>query len=300
MLLQEMEMFYYVIKLGSFTEAAERLEVSKAHISRGVSKLEKNLNVQLIFRSTRKISLTEAGEKLFQHCKSLMQEAEEGVSALSHLSAKAFGTLRITAPPGLGNYILAKFFPVFLKKHPEIKPIVQLENNIVDIVREGFDLALRAAVLEDSQLVAQRVGDITNILCASPGYLEKYGVPRDLNELKNHQCCVYTKNSQPQTLWRLNKEKNIAEVRVQAVFSANQAEILKKMAIADMGIVILQPFMAQDALADGRLVHILPDYTLRHSDLYIVYPSRKYLPKKTKVFIDELCEFLRRAEGSKV
>ena len=297
MLLQEMEMFYYIVELGNFSKAAEKLQVSKAHVSRSIVKLEKEMNVQLLFRSTRKISLTQAGEKLFQHCTKLLEEAKMGINALSHFSNKPFGTLRITAPSALGNYVLANFLPSFLKRYPDIKPIIELENNIVDIIQASFDLAIRSAILKDSQLVAQRLGKMEAIICASPTYFKKRGLPEKVSDLAKHACCVYTKNSYPQTAWQLSSKEKTESIEVQPVFSSNQTELLKKMALAGVGVTILQPFAIQEELKAGLLVRCLPQYIICQNLIYAIYPQKKFLPKKTQVFIKEFKAFLKKSEA---
>jgi DNA-binding transcriptional LysR family regulator len=294
MLLQEMEMFYYVAKLGSFTQAADQLDVSKAHISRGIHKLEKELNLQLLYRSTRRLSLTEAGEKMYLHCKNLVEEAEDGMAALSQFTKKPFGTLRISVPSAFANYVLADFLAQFLQHYPDIHPIIELENNIIDLLKSGTDLALRASKLEDSQLVSQKICQISHALYASPQYLKKFGFPKAASDLFQHRCCVYMPHGKPQLFWRIQRGKKIEEINIQPVLASNQAEFLKKMIVAGLGIANLPPFMVQEELKNRSLVNCLPEYVAVQSELYAIYPSKKFLPQKTQVFIHELKEYCLR------
>lgn len=292
MLLQEMEMFYYVVKLGSFSQAAERLTCSKAHISRSISKLEHELKTQLLHRSTRHLSLSESGEKLFQHCQNLIAEAENAYAVTSHYQQKPSGTLRITAPSAFSSGLLAKFIPGFIRRYPEIKLTIELENKVVDILAEGIDIALRTGELKDSQLIAQPLAQFDSIICAAPSYLKKHGAPKTPHDLSKHNCCLYQQQLTQKT-WTLSKGKTSKKIMVQGNVVANQAEFLKQVALAGVGIANLPPFMVEAELKKGLLTRCLPGYTSVQQQFFAIYPSKRFLPPKTKVFIHELKAFLK-------
>lgn len=178
MLLDEMEMFYHIIELGSFTKAAQKLEVSKSLLSKKMTKLEQALKIRLITRNTRKITLTEAGRNFYLHCANIVQEAEKGFSMMSELQEKPMGKLKISLPPALAIHLLAPMLANFIERYPEVHLDIRLDNHQVDLIQDGFDFALRFAKLEDSSLIAQKIFNIKHFICATPQYFLKFGQPK--------------------------------------------------------------------------------------------------------------------------
>ena len=298
MLLQEIEMFYTVVKRANFSQAAEQLGVSKAHVSRGIKRLEADLKTQLLYRSTRKLSLTEAGEAFFQRCKRLMLEAENAYATTSHFQAQLAGYLRITVPPAFGNIVLTKFLSDFLVRYPEIRLKVDLSHQLKDLFDSGIDVAIRSAYLEDSQLIAQKLGQFSNVLCATPAYLKRYGIPKKPSDLKSHSCCTYDYHHP--TTWVFQKSKVQEAVVVEGKIKANQLDFLKKMVLAHEGIGHFPLFMVKEALSTKQLIQCLPNYPLANSNLFALYPAREFLPQKTKSFIKELRAFIEKCHSHEV
>jgi DNA-binding transcriptional LysR family regulator len=186
MLLYEMEIFYTVIELGSFAKAADKLRVSKSHISKKITKLETHLKTKLLSRTTRKLALTEAGENFYQQCAKVIEEATKGYSLIHELQGKPSGTLKISAPPAFGIYLLPEVINRYLLKYPDVKLEIDLSNKHIDLVKQGYDLALRSGKLESSRLISKRIMSMENILCASPHYLKKHGTPKHPEDLEKH------------------------------------------------------------------------------------------------------------------
>ncbi len=291
MLLDEMEIFYYVVELKSFSKAADRLRVSKSFISKKITKLEQDLKVTLISRSTRKIILTEAGESFYRYCTNIVSEGNEAYSMISELQGKPSGKLKISIPPALGLNLIAPMLPKFLTQYPEVILDVELENRLVDILEEGFDLALRSAKLESSNLIAQRIFSFKNIICATDVYLQNHGTLKAPSDLENHNCAIYSysKDAAHVTLIK-NKHEELAYV--QGNFMSNHLDLIKKMVLNDLCIGILPEFMVANELQGNKLKSCLNTYSLPESSLYAVYPERKFMLPKLKYFLEMLKEYL--------
>ena len=291
MLLNEMEIFYYVVELKSFSKAAARLNVSKSFISKKITKLEHDLKAHLISRSTRKLTLSEAGESFYRYCANVVREGHEAYSMISELKGKPTGTLKISIPPALGLNLIAPMLPKFLSQYPEITLDIELENRLVDILEEGYDLALRSAVLESSNLIAQRIFSVTNIICATEKYLQTYGIPKISNDLERHNFATYSysKNAGHVTLIKNSKEEII---NVQSNFTSNHLDLIKQMVLNDLCIAMLPNFMVVNELKIGILMRCLTTYRLPESPLYAVYPERKFMLPKLKYFLEMLKNYL--------
>lgn len=287
MLLNEMEIFYYVVELKSFSKAAERLSVSKSFISKKITKLEHDLKTILISRSTRKLSLTEAGESFYHYCANVVKEGQEAYSMMSGLHGKPVGTLKISMPPALGLNLIAPILPKFISQYPEVILDIELENRIVDILEEGYDLALRSAVLESSNLIAQRFFSIENIICASKKYFELNGIPKNPDDLESHQFATYSysKKADNITLMKNNKEEVI---NIKSVFQSNQLDLIKQMVLNNVCLAILPKFMVENELKSRKLIACLSNHKLPESPIYAVYPERKFMLPKLKCFLDML------------
>lgn len=287
MLLDEMEIFYYVVELKSFSKAAERLHVSKSFISKKITKLEQDLKTNLVSRSTRKLSLTEAGESFYHYCANIVKEGHEAYSMMSGLHGKPVGTLKISMPPALGLNLIAPLLPKFISEYPEVTLDIELENRIVDILEEGYDLALRSAVLESSNLVAQRIFSIESIICASKKYFEKNDAPHGPSDLESHSFATYSysKKAEHITLIKNNKEEVI---NIKSIFQSNQLDLIKQIVLNDICIAVLPKFMVENELKSGKLELCLTNYKLPESPIYAVYPERKFMLPKLKCFLDML------------
>lgn len=280
--------FAQVIESGSFARAAERLNISTTAISKHVADLEAHLDVRLLHRTTRKLRLTESGQAFYERCTKLLHDWDETEQELSGAAERPRGTLRLTTSIHFGVREIAPALAEFSQRYPELKFDVQLSDRIVDLVDEGFDLAIRIGHSGSDNLVARRLGEIRLVLCAAPAYLQTHGMPAVPGDLAGHNCLTY-EYSVPRTQWRLfdahGKEQLVV---VSGSMHSNNAELLAEVAVRGGGIIFHPEFIVDDYLHSGRLVKILPDCIGPALPIYAVYPSRKHLSAKVRLFTDFL------------
>ncbi|POA99615.1 LysR family transcriptional regulator [Chromobacterium sinusclupearum] len=289
----EIRAFVAVAELGSFVAAAERLELSRAMVTKLVAALENRLGARLMHRTTRKLSLTEAGETYLAQAGSLLAELDELDARLSHGASEPVGRLRLSAPVSFGMRYLGAIIGGFHQRHPRIEVELNLNDRRVDLVEEGFDLALRVSNLTDSTLVARRLAQIRDLVAASPDYLARHGTPRHPAELAEHQCLLYALTAQPNIWDYRGPDGSQDKVRVKGALRANNGDVLTDAAVHGMGIVLQPRFLLEKALADGSLVPVLQEYDWHCLDLSVVYPVRRHVPGKVRVFVEYLEEFFR-------
>jgi DNA-binding transcriptional LysR family regulator len=289
----EIRAFVDVAELGSFVAAAERLELSRAMVTKLVAALENRLGARLMHRTTRKLSLTEAGETYLAQAGSLLAELDELDARLSHGASEPVGRLRLSAPVSFGMRYLGAIIGGFHQRHPRIEVELNLNDRRVDLVEEGFDLALRVSNLTDSTLVARRLAQIRDLVAASPDYLARHGTPRHPAELAEHQCLLYALTAQPNIWDYRGPDGGQDKVRVKGALRANNGDVLTDAAVHGMGIVLQPRFLLEKALADGSLVPVLQEYDWHCLDLSVVYPVRRHVPGKVRVFVEYLEEFFR-------
>lgn len=288
MLLKEMETFYWVVECQSFSQAAEKLGISKSSVSKQMNKLERQLNSKLLLRTTRQLSLTETGEHFYQHCQTIMLEAQTATAALSSQQDLPHGLLRISLPPALGVHYLAPFFSAFLERYPDIKLDVHLDNKLNHLLREGYDLVIRSQQkLEDSSLIAQPLMTLNSMICATPTYYERFGKPQKPCNLKEHNFAYYNAAATSKTL-RFKHQT----IKVNGSLSANHLDIIKHATLASYCIAVLPDYMIRQELQHQTLQACLQDYPLLSYELQLIYVERKLMPLKLKVFIDELKAFV--------
>ncbi len=291
MLLNEMEIFYYIVQLKSFSKAAEKLGVSKAYISKRLAKLEQSLNTRLLTRSTRQLTLTEAGKNFYQFCDSIVHEAEKSYEMIQELQVEPIGLLKISVPPAIGLSILAAFLPIFLQRYPQLKLNIQLENKLVNMVEEGYDLVLRAGKLESSNLHMQKVLSVKHVLCATPHYFKKFGVPENPGQLEKHNCAIYG-HSQQSTQLQFTQGDTVHQIAVRGNLISNHLHFIKAMVLNNFCLAMFPEHVVRAELKNKILIACLQDYQLPVSDLYAVYPEREFMPLKLQLFITALREFL--------
>lgn len=291
MLLNEMEIFYYVVELQSFSKAADYLRVSKSFISKHITKLEQDLKTRLLTRTTRELLLTEAGQAFYTHCVKVVAEASKGYGILSELGGKPSGKLKISIPPALALNLLPPMLVNFARLYPDVILDIQLENQLIDIIKGGYDLAIRSAVLQSSNLIAQKISSSKNVLCATPTYFRHYGMPKIPVDLTQHNFAIYNYSKQARHI-KLTKNKREEIVYIQGNFMANQMDLSKHMVLSHLCIAALPEFVVQKELKNRKLVSCLTDYQLPIGEFYAVYPERDFMPLKVKVFITMLKEFL--------
>ncbi len=280
-----MRAFVSVVIEGSFSNAATTLQLSPQLVSKYVSKLEERLAVRLLNRTTRKVSLTEAGTHYFQHAQQILLSIDEMDSQLGGLQHHPTGTLRISAPVSFALKHMGKLVTEFQSHYPFVNVDLQLNDRKVDIVDEGYDVALRIGRLKSSSLIAKQVAPIRLILCASPDYLEKHGTPEKPEDLKNHRYLhySYTEMDTKDEIYQWLRVKNTQR---SSEFQSNNGDVLVDCAIAGAGIALQPTFIASEAINSGKLIEVLPQFATGSVGLYVVYAHRKLLPHKIRCFID--------------
>ena len=277
-----------VVELGSFARAAERLSLSTTAISKHVADLEAHLQTRLLNRTTRKISLTEGGQAFYGRCVQLLHDLEEAKQEVAGATSTPRGTLRLTASVNFGVREIAPAMAEFAVRYPELKFDVQLSDRIVDLVEEGFDLAIRIGRPGSENLVARRLGEIRMVLCASPSYLKRHGTPKTADDLTHHNCLTYEYSSS-RAQWRLHDTEGREHlVQVSGSVHSNNGDLLAEAAVQGSGIVLQPEFIVGEHLRAGRLVPMLPDFGVLPLPIYALYPSRKHLSAKVRGFVNFL------------
>lgn len=291
--LNDVLVFTRVADLGSFTAAAQRLSLPKSSVSARVARLEARLGARLLERSTRKLRLTAVGARYHEHARRVILELEQAAAAVEQFRSAPSGALRISASVVMGQVLLRPVVTEFMVLHPAVQVIVELSNRRVDLLEEGFDLALRAGVLPDSGLVARRLGGAGARLFASPAYLRRRGHPRRPADLAQHDLLEGSPTLSTAG-WTLRHDGSEAVEQVAARFRlvANDAVLLQAAALEGLGIASLPTFAVQDELAGGRLKPVLPDWSTRQLDIHAVFPSHKSLSPALRAFVDLAAERL--------
>lgn len=289
---QEMTSFVAVVEAGSFVAAADATGLSKAAVSRHVADLEERLGVRLLQRTTRRLSLTEDGQTFFARAKELLAAIDEAESEISARTGEPFGLLRINAPLSFGILHLAPLWGRFAERHPRISLDVTLADRVVDLVEEGYDLAVRITNLPSSALVSRRLASTRMVLCASPTYLRGHGTPKHPRELATHTVFSYSYWS-TRDEWNFTGPEGPVAVRLNPRIHTNSGDTCRAAAL-DHQCVVLQPdFLVGEDLRRGTLVELMPEYRAIEIDIYAVYPSRKLLPTKVRRMVDFLVDAFR-------
>ncbi|UCH76232.1 MAG: LysR family transcriptional regulator [Rhodospirillales bacterium] len=286
-----MAVFARVVETKSFTGAAHRLGMSKAAVSKHVSKLEERLGARLLNRTTRRLSLTEVGAAFYERCARIVTEAEEAELAVSRLSAAPRGTLKIDVPVNFGMQYLAPLLPPFMLQHPELRVDMAFNDRFVDLVEEGCDLAIRIGELPDSSLMARKLAETESVICAAPSYWDRHGRPKDPGELANHDCFAYSYLATGSE-WRLEGPDGAVAIRTSGSLTANNGDVLRQAAVAGIGVVAMPVFIVCDDLRVGRLEPVLQRYRFPTRGIYAVYPHNRHLSAKVRAFIDHLVDAL--------
>lgn len=287
--LQGMAIFAAVVEAKSFTEAARRLALSKAAVSKQVSRLEERLGARLLNRTTRRLSLTEVGAAFYERCARIVAEAEEAELAVTRLSAAPRGTLRANVPVDFGVRFLAPLLAPFMRANPELRIDMTFDDRFVDLVDEGLDVAVRIGQLPDSSLIARKLGKAESVICAAPEYWNTHGRPSKPSDLADHNCFGYSYLATGSE-WRMAGPKGEVSVRVSGSLNANNGDVLRQAAVAGLGVVVAPVFMACDDLRAGRLEAVLRNYSPPTRGIYAVYPHGRHLSPKVRVFVDYLAD----------
>jgi len=289
---EEMRAYAAVVDAGSFVRAADALQVSKTAVSRLIGDLEARLHVRLLHRTTRKLSLTVEGEVFHARCKELLAGVEEAEAEATSAAGKAIGPLRLNVPVSFGLLHLAPLWPAFLQQHPQVTLDVTLSDRIVDLVDEGYDVAVRIAQLPSSSLVSRKLTSTRLVLCASPKYLRRHGAPAHPSEIASHAVFTYTLLTMGEQ-WMFEGPNGPVSVRVTPRMRSNSGDTCCAAALQHKGIVLQPSFMVDTHLRSGSLVEVLPLYRSLELGVYAVYASRKHVTPKVRVLIDFLVAAFR-------
>lgn len=283
--LNEIVVFSRVVQAGSFSEAGRLLGMPKSTVSKKVSDLEARLGTRLLQRTTRRLALTDAGRVYFERAEQIVAQVAEAENAVAELQANPRGLLRVTVPLSFG--VLGKVVARFLAQHPSVQVQLVCTDKLVDLVRDGFDMGVRAGPLQDSTLVAKRLGKMSRVLVASPEYLKARAVPVTPEELTSHACICFGAGSSP-NLWSLQLEGERKDVRVHPRLTVNEFEIMLEAAREGVGIAWVPDFRAADDIREGKLVAVLPQWCSLDIPVHAVYPSSRHLSPKVVRFIEAL------------
>ena len=283
----EMQTFNAVVDAGSFVKAADALDMSKAAVSRYVVDMETRLGVRLLHRTTRRLSLTDEGQVFYARSKELLAELQEAEDEITSRRDAASGLLRINAPFTFGILHLAPLWGAFKAQHPKVTLDVTLADRLVDLVEEGYDVAIRIATLESSTLVSKQLATTRMVLCASPTYLEQHGTPRHPADLVQHSVISYsywaTKDE-----WRFNGPEGSVSVKTNPWIHTNNGDTCRAAALSHQGVILQPTFLVGKDLSDGTLLELMPEYRSIELGIYAVYPTRKHVSAKVRALIEFL------------
>ncbi len=295
--LRTMQSFVEVIRLGSFSEAAKTLGHSRPLVSRHITDLEKHLGVRLLTRTTRRITLTEAGVEHFNFCQRLIKEIEEKETSLKQMQREPAGSLKILAPKSLTTLALGDAIASFAAASPHLNISLMLDDlsfRSYDFIERGFDVAVHTTPIRESSLVARKIANLRWLLCASPKYLKQHGEPRLPRDLNRHQCLVHVNSDPSDRVWRLRDGKGLSSVKVKGPFASNSVLVLRKAALEALGIAILPVYCVREDLNSGALREVLSDYPIPTHPLSLVWAPGPKTPKKIRHLADFLADWFRK------
>lgn len=288
----DMRMFVAVVDAGSISGAAERLEVAKSAVSRRLTDLEARLGAQLLHRTTRRLSLTDSGRAFFERAQRILADLEEAEQAVSQAHGAIRGRLKVALPLGFGLLHLAPLINEFMAQHPEVEFDLDFNDRQIDLMQEGFDLAIRIAKLPDSSLIARKLAPVRSLPCASPDYLARHGTPARAADLAGHAGLVYSNLANP-GLWSfMGPDGQPGSVQVPIKLRANNGDFLCRAAIAGRGVILHPTFYLNDAIRAGEVVPLLTDHAWPELNAYAVYPPTRHLSRRVRAFVDFLAEKL--------
>jgi DNA-binding transcriptional LysR family regulator len=289
----DLSLFLRVLDLGSISAAARSMDLSVAVASQRLKRLERDLGVRLLHRTTRQLHATPEGAALAAQGRVLVEDLEALTSGLRQAATEVAGTLRVTLPASFGRQYISPLLPDFLAQYPRVKLSVNLNDQLLDLVGSGFDLGIRVGALGDSGLVARQLAVNRRVLCASPDYLRKHGTPCTPADLAEHDCLLLVGSQGRQDVWRFDDGHGgeIAQ-RVSGRFESNLGELLRDAVVAGLGIAIHSIWHVHEELREGRLQVLLPDYPLAATGIHAVMPQRRLVPPRVRAFVDFLAERL--------
>ena len=285
-----MRTYVGVVSEGSFSRAAERLGMSPQLVSKYVAQLEERLGARLINRSTRRLSITEVGQAYYERCRDVLADIDEMEHAVGDAAVAAQGTLRINAPMTFGTMHLSRAIAEYQREQPDVSVDLTLDDRVVDIVSEGYDIAIRIGRMPESSLVARKLAPVRLVVCGARDYLAVRGIPETPEELADHECLRYSLSSDSGQ-WRFRRGDETHEVKVTGSFLANNGEAIRLAALAGRGLALQPTFIVGNDIREGRLQRVLQDYEVDPMGVYAVYAHRKYLSGKVRTFVDYLGDY---------
>jgi DNA-binding transcriptional LysR family regulator len=293
--LENVRIFLKTVETNSFSAAGRMLRLSPSVVSYRIQMLEDALGARLLTRTTRTMRLTEAGETFLEHCREIVDAVERAEASVAETSGvSAHGVLRVTAPLGLGRRVIAPMVARFREAQPHTDVRLRLSDHLLDLVREGVDLAIRLAPLQDSSFTLRKVAEVRRVLCAAPAYLARRGAPETLRDLARHDCLLLRFPGSQQFRWSFDFRGEASAVLVEGPLDADDGDVLTQWALDGLGLVMKPLFEVAPYLADGRLVAVLPESEPQPVTLAVLYPTRRMLPPRANSFIELAVEELRR------
>lgn len=286
--LKEIEAFVDAVDQGSLVRAALAHKVSPAMLGRRVDALEKRLGVKLLHRTTRQLTLTEQGAVFLDHCRKLLEELDGAERAISEGRHKAVGHLIVSAPAAFGRLHVAPHAPAFLAANPELKMSFNLTDQVVDLVRQGYDVGIRIGGVIDPNFVAVRLATNQRVVCGTPGYFRRHGIPQTLEDLARHNCLAFNLQGGQQRGWYFQQDGKPVALKIDGNLDCNDGELLHRWVSEGLGVGWRSTWEIQSQLAAGELITVLDDYALPQYDITAVYLQQRHLPAKVRFFIDFL------------
>ncbi len=291
--LEDMRIFAEAVEAQSFTAAADRLGLSKQFVSKRIAALEKRLGARLLVRSTRRLRVTDLGLAYYERTQRILQEVDAAEQMVTSQTATPRGVLRLSAPMTFATMHLGSLLPAFMQRHPEVSVELELNDRAVDLIGEGYDMAVRIGTLADSSLIARRITAVQLITCASPDYLRQHGMPTAPEQLAGHACLIYGQTRQGEWTFRIGERTR--KLSVSGPLRSNNGEMLRDAAIAGLGLVTLPDFIVAAALGEGRLVEVLQTFRPAGFTVHAVYPQHRQSSLLVRAFSDFLVECFRAA-----
>ncbi len=295
-LLEEMAVFAKVVETGSFSEAARQLGATPSAISRSINRLEKALNTRLLQRTTRKLRLSDSGQVIYQHCQNMVNEALAAISTSGVFNDAPAGIVRLSVPKAVGHFLIHPHIPAFLEQYPKVDIIMRLEDRYMDLIDDQIDVAIRITNQPPPGLMGRKLTTIDHVLCATPAYLEKQGVPHHPHDLKQH-CCIYLGETPGDARWKFSRENKTVSVAVHGRYAANHTGVRLDAVRRHIGIGSLPWFTAREALEQGDIVQVLPEWSFKtdySGEIWLLYPPTRHLPPRISALIGFLSEQLAK------
>jgi DNA-binding transcriptional LysR family regulator len=286
---EEIRIYVEVVKSGNFTVAAKSLAISKQMVSRRMMALEERLGARLLNRTTRKLSPTELGKVFYERCVIILQGMQEAEQAVSNQSGELRGLLRISAPLSFASMMLSPALNAFMLQHPHLQVCLDVDNRLVDVIGDGYDMVIRITRQPDDGLIARKLMDAAFVYCCSPAYAQQHGIPQTLNDIKTHRCITH-----PSAEWLFKQDGEVRKMQIHPVLRSSHGEVMREAAIAGLGITGLPEFYVTQAIQNGRLTPILQAYTFDIDGVYAMYPQHRQLSPMVQAFTQHLQAWFAR------